>query len=184
MSFWPVTFYDADTSNQDRSTSSASFIQLSIESLVIIPPRRVVKCHLTRRNVEPQEQGVPNAAEVQPQGEVTNAEFHEAIQMLSQVVTNQVGKTRGNQQKVANSLRIREFLRMNPPSLTSSRFVEDPENFIEELQKKQKGPALSTATAPVPKNKGEYNSENFRAKPAYSQSTMAQGASKPPACAK
>uniref|UniRef100_M1DAU2 Gag-pol polyprotein n=1 Tax=Solanum tuberosum TaxID=4113 RepID=M1DAU2_SOLTU len=77
---------------------------------------------------------------------------------------------------------------MNPPSFTGSSTIEDPENFIEELQKeeklrdreefknkraktgnesgqqksnakrssfqqKQKGPALSSASAPAPKNK-------------------------------
>ena len=40
----------------------------------------------SRRNVEPLDQGVPNAPKVQPQGEVTNAEFRDAIWMLSQVV--------------------------------------------------------------------------------------------------
>ncbi|KAH0714755.1 hypothetical protein KY284_007660 [Solanum tuberosum] len=62
-----------------------------------MPPRRVVTSHPVRRNVEPQDQGIPNAPEVQPQ--------------------------------------IHEFLRMNPPSFTGSSVTEDPENFIEELQK-------------------------------------------------
>ncbi|KAK4721628.1 hypothetical protein R3W88_011861 [Solanum pinnatisectum] len=48
-----------------------------------------------RRNVE--EQGVPNAHEVQPQGEVTNAEFREAIRMLSQALTNQWKKGRADE---------------------------------------------------------------------------------------
>ncbi|XP_049364745.1 uncharacterized protein LOC125829577 [Solanum verrucosum] len=52
-----------------------------------MPPRRVVRGRPTRRNVE--EQGIPNTPEVQPQEEVTNVEFWEAIRMLSQVVTNQ-----------------------------------------------------------------------------------------------
>ncbi|WMV54968.1 hypothetical protein MTR67_048353 [Solanum verrucosum] len=52
-----------------------------------MPLRRVVKGRPARRNVEEQE--LPNAPEVQPQGELTNAEFREAIQMLSQVVTKQ-----------------------------------------------------------------------------------------------
>ncbi|KAH0661922.1 hypothetical protein KY284_026853 [Solanum tuberosum] len=38
--------------------------------------------------------------------------------------------------------------------------------------------------APAPKNKGEYNSQNFRAKLAYSQGSVAQGGSKPLVCAK
>ncbi|WMV57410.1 hypothetical protein MTR67_050795 [Solanum verrucosum] len=55
--------------------------------------------------------------------------------MLSQVVTNQVRQQRGVRQDVANMSRIREFLRMNPPSFTSSSFTEDPENFVKEIQK-------------------------------------------------
>lgn len=49
---------------------------------------RVVKVLFARRNVK--EQGVPNAPESQPQTEVINVEFYEAIKMLSQVVTNNV----------------------------------------------------------------------------------------------
>lgn len=36
--------------------------------------------------------GLPNALDVQPQGEDTNVEFREEIRMLSQAVTNQVGQ--------------------------------------------------------------------------------------------
>ncbi|WMV38186.1 hypothetical protein MTR67_031571 [Solanum verrucosum] len=62
-----------------------------------MPPRKTVRGHPTRRNVE--EQGVPNAPEVQPQREVTNAEFREEIRMLSQGVTNQVGQKEGLDKK-------------------------------------------------------------------------------------
>uniref|UniRef100_M1DRV6 Gag-pol polyprotein n=1 Tax=Solanum tuberosum TaxID=4113 RepID=M1DRV6_SOLTU len=74
---------------------------------IIMPPRRAVRGHSARRNVEPQEQGVPNAPELQPQGEVTNVEFQEAIRMLSQAVTNQVGQQRGARQEEADTSRIR-----------------------------------------------------------------------------
>ncbi|XP_049380766.1 uncharacterized protein LOC125845293 [Solanum stenotomum] len=47
-----------------------------------MPSRRSVRGPPARRNVE--EQGVTNAPEVQPQGEVMNTEFREAIRMLSQ----------------------------------------------------------------------------------------------------
>ncbi|KAG5599215.1 hypothetical protein H5410_030585, partial [Solanum commersonii] len=44
----------------------------------------------------------------------------------------------------------------------------------------QKRPAPSSASTPTPKNKREYNNQNFRAKIAYSQGSVAQGDSKPP----
>ncbi|WMV51630.1 hypothetical protein MTR67_045015 [Solanum verrucosum] len=98
-----------------------------------MPLRRAVSGHPARRNVEGQE--LPNAPEVQPQGEVTNVEFREAIRMLSQVVTNQAGQQRGARQEEADTSRIREFLRMNPPSFTGSSTAKDSENFIEKLKK-------------------------------------------------
>lgn len=52
-----------------------------------IPPRRVARGHQARRNMEPQEQELPNEPEVQPQGEVTNVEFCESIRMLNHAVT-------------------------------------------------------------------------------------------------
>jgi len=100
---------------------------------IIMPPRRTVRGRPARRNIDEQE--LPNAPEVQQQGEVTNAEFCEAIRMLSQAVTNQVGQQIGARQEESDTLRIREILRMNPPSFTGLRTAEDPENFIEELKK-------------------------------------------------
>lgn len=50
----------------------------------------------SRRNVDINNQGVPNAQKEQfPQREVTNTEFRDAIRMLSQVVADQAGKQRG-----------------------------------------------------------------------------------------
>ncbi|KAG5572874.1 hypothetical protein H5410_062640 [Solanum commersonii] len=91
-----------------------------------MPPRRAVRSCPARGNVEPRKQGVPNAPEVQPQGEVNNAEFWEAIQMLSQATTNQFGQ-RENRQDLPDISRICEFLRMNPPSFIG--------NFVKKLQK-------------------------------------------------
>ncbi|WMV45168.1 hypothetical protein MTR67_038553 [Solanum verrucosum] len=54
-------------------------------------------------------------------------------------------------------------------------------------QHKQKGSAPSSASAPAPRNKCEYNSQsfqNFRARPMHSQGSKAQGGTKTPACAK
>ena len=70
---------------------------------------------------------------MQPQREVTNAEFPEAIRMLSPVVTNQVGQQKGARQEGVGTLRIHKFFRMNPPSFIISNTTEDLENFIEEL---------------------------------------------------
>ncbi|XP_010315742.2 uncharacterized protein [Solanum lycopersicum] len=75
---------------------------------------------------------------MQPQGEVTNAEFREAIRMLSKAVTNQVRKQRGDGQDMADTLRIWDFLRMKTTSFTSLTTTEDPENFVEELKKELK----------------------------------------------
>lgn len=40
-------------------------------------------------NFDPYDEGVPNAPEMQPQREFSNANFGDIIWMLSQVVTNQ-----------------------------------------------------------------------------------------------
>ncbi|KAG5590778.1 hypothetical protein H5410_041292 [Solanum commersonii] len=89
-----------------------------------MPPHRAVQGRDARRNVE--NQGVPNAPEVQLQEEVTNTDFQDAIWMLGQVVANQ---------EVVDTSRIHEFLRMNPRSFTNSSITEDTKNFVEELQK-------------------------------------------------
>ena len=60
-----------------------------------MPPQREVKGKPSIKNVKDVE--VPNAPHVQPQGEVTNANFCEAIRMLIQDVTHQVEQQRGTQ---------------------------------------------------------------------------------------
>ncbi|WMV29336.1 hypothetical protein MTR67_022721 [Solanum verrucosum] len=88
-----------------------------------MPPRKVVRGRPARRNVDPQDQGVPNAPEVHPMGNVTNTEF--------QVVINQVGQQRRNRQDVVDTSKICEFLRI----LKWLSVAEDLKNFVEELQK-------------------------------------------------
>lgn len=54
--------------------------------------------------------------------------------MMSQAVTIQVGKKRGDLQEGVDTLRILKVLRMNTPSFTSSTNNKDLENFINELK--------------------------------------------------
>ncbi|WMV24849.1 hypothetical protein MTR67_018234 [Solanum verrucosum] len=78
----------------------------------ILPTNRDVQGHPSRKNADALNQEVPNALEVKPfQGEITNLVFWVSIWMLSQLVTSQVGHQRGVRQDVANTSRIREFLR-------------------------------------------------------------------------
>ncbi|KAG5598937.1 hypothetical protein H5410_030307 [Solanum commersonii] len=155
-----------------------------------MPPRRVVKGRPARRNVEEQE--LPNALEVQPQGEVTNAEFCEAIRMLSQVVTNQAGsKEKLDRERLIlqrfveeEKLRDREEFKNKKAKIGNESGQQKSNANRSSFQQKQKGHATSSSSAPAPKNKGEYYGQNSRAKPAYSQGSMAQGGSKPPTCAK
>nr|AAU90308.2 Zinc knuckle family protein [Solanum tuberosum] len=97
-----------------------------------MPPRRAVRVRPAMKSVEEQE--LPNALEVQTQEKIKYADFREAIQMLSQVATFHVGQ-RDNRHEVVDISRIRELLRMNPPSFTGLSISENPENFIEELKR-------------------------------------------------
>ncbi|KAG5571382.1 hypothetical protein H5410_061148 [Solanum commersonii] len=54
--------------------------------------------------------------------------------MLSQVVTNQVGKQRGVRHDMDDTSGIHQFLRIKSPSITCSSVTEDLENIVEELQ--------------------------------------------------
>lgn len=55
--------------------------------------------------------------------------------MLSQAVANQVDQQRVVPEDVADTSRIHEFLRMNPPEFTMPNVIKDSKNFMEELQK-------------------------------------------------
>ena len=58
-----------------------------------MPPRREFTGRPAIWKVEELE--VPNTPEVKPEKKVTNAELHEAIQMLRQAVNNHVRQQRG-----------------------------------------------------------------------------------------
>uniref|UniRef100_M1DTQ2 Gag-pol polyprotein n=1 Tax=Solanum tuberosum TaxID=4113 RepID=M1DTQ2_SOLTU len=168
-----------------------------------MPLRRSVRGHPARRNVEEQE--LPNAPEVQLQGEVTNAEFREAIRMLSQAVTNQlwlhsswnaamlIGDMDMSrlmvyvQQVEEEKLRNREEFR-NKRAKTGNESGQQKGNVNRSsFQQRQRGPAPSSVSAPAPRNKSGYagqNSQNFRAGPAQSQNSIAQESNRGLACAR
>ncbi|WMV18849.1 hypothetical protein MTR67_012234 [Solanum verrucosum] len=65
------------------------------------------------------------------------------------------------------------------------KYILSYEEIQVEILDHQKGPTPSSASAPAPRNKCEYNSQNsqnFRARPAHSQGSKAQGGTKTPAC--
>uniref|UniRef100_M1DN81 Gag-pol polyprotein n=1 Tax=Solanum tuberosum TaxID=4113 RepID=M1DN81_SOLTU len=67
----------------DLSTLQANLASLRTD---IMPPQKAVRGCPFMRNANPQGQKAPNAPEVQPpQGDVTNAEFRNVIQMLTQL---------------------------------------------------------------------------------------------------
>ncbi|XP_049345471.1 uncharacterized protein LOC125809994 [Solanum verrucosum] len=86
---------------------------------IIMPPRRAVRGRPAGRNVDEQE--LPNAPEVQPQGEVTNAEFREAIWMLSQAMTNQFNQLSRYASKIVADMRNRMNLFVTGLSRLSSK---------------------------------------------------------------
>ncbi|KAH0688918.1 hypothetical protein KY289_016276 [Solanum tuberosum] len=91
------------------------------------------------------------------------------------------------QQVEEEKLRDREEFR-NKKAKTGSESGQQRNNVKRSsFQQKQKGPATSSASAPAPRNKGKYNSQNsqhFRARPAQSQGSVAQGGNWAPTCAK
>uniref|UniRef100_M1DYX2 Gag-pol protein n=1 Tax=Solanum tuberosum TaxID=4113 RepID=M1DYX2_SOLTU len=89
------------------------------------------------------------------------------------------------QQVEEDKLRDREEFKNKRAKTTWNEFGQQKSNANwSYFQQKQKGPTPSSASKHAPNNKGEYNNQNYRAKQAYSQGSMAQGDSKPPAYAK
>ncbi|XP_015076432.1 uncharacterized protein LOC107020537 [Solanum pennellii] len=117
---------------------------------IIIPPEGTVTVHPTRRNVEERE--VPNAPEMQPKEEVTNARFCLAS---------------GKEGRAAMLIGDMDISRLMDYRSGSSR----PQF------KKQKDNAPSSDSVPTPRNNGEYNghkSLNIKDSPAHSQGSVAQ----------
>ncbi|WMV26066.1 hypothetical protein MTR67_019451 [Solanum verrucosum] len=87
-----------------------------------------------------------------------------------------------------NQLKDREEFEDKRAKTSRNEFRQQKSNVNRSsFQHKQKGPTPSYASAPAPRNKCEYNtqnSQNFRARPAHSQGSKAPGGTKTPACAK
>ncbi|XP_049406277.1 uncharacterized protein LOC125869923 [Solanum stenotomum] len=117
-----------------------------------MPPQRAAEACPVRRNAEPQEQGVPNAPEVQPQIEITNVEFCEAIWMLRLVVTNQAGQRSENRQEVADTSSIHEFLSITPLRFTGSSVTEDLKTLLRSFRRMS---LFVAGLSPMPSKEGK-----------------------------
>ena len=83
--------------------------------------------------------GVPTESTTHP-APVTDNDFRGAITMLTKLMAAQTGRQNASapgssSQESSVGVRIRDFLRMNPPVFTGSKAGEDPQNFIDEVWK-------------------------------------------------
>ncbi|XP_055818591.1 uncharacterized protein LOC129887498 [Solanum dulcamara] len=75
-----------------------------------------------------------------PPAPTSEAKFRGAIAMLTQLMAARSGNQSSptlssSSQEPSAATRIRDFLRMNPPTFTGSKVDEDPQNFIDEMWK-------------------------------------------------
>ena len=94
-----------------------------------MPPRRANARNVNARNA--------NAAPPIPDQEVSNAEFRNSIQILAQSMTHQNNRADDpmNENTTPAAAWVRDFVRMNPPEFLASQTNEDPQNFLEEINK-------------------------------------------------
>ncbi|XP_049372500.1 uncharacterized protein LOC125837413 [Solanum verrucosum] len=96
----------------------------------------------------------PPQALINPMDEnVTNAEFRSAIQMLAQTMMTH---SSGEPNVGMPALRVRYFMRMNPPEFYGSKIEEDPKEFIAESKLKEKNKEVKRDRT------GDGNSSNAR----------------------
>ena len=94
-----------------------------------MPPRRANARNVNARNA--------NVAPLIPDQEASNAEFRNAIQMLDQSMTNQNNRVHDHVHKNGGSaaVRVRVFVRVNPPKFLGSQANEDPQNLLDRLRR-------------------------------------------------
>ena len=81
------------------------------------------------------------------EGDMTNSEFRDALMNLTQLMTAQAQVVNNHFVAQANqgfesqpnvstpASRIRDFMRMNPPTIYGTKVEEDPQGFIDEVSK-------------------------------------------------
>ncbi|PHT99800.1 hypothetical protein BC332_29588 [Capsicum chinense] len=71
------------------------------------------------------------------QGDISNVEFRRSIHMLTQLVANQAQRSEGvgSASVTSEATRVGHFMKMNPPKFTGTKVEEDPQEFVDEIEK-------------------------------------------------
>ncbi|XP_049346843.1 uncharacterized protein LOC125811409 [Solanum verrucosum] len=151
-----------------------------------MPPRRAVRGRPARRNVEEQE--LPNATKVQPQGEVTNTEFCEAIQMLCQAVTNKAPEM-VKDMRSRMSLFVAGLGRLSRKERRAAMLSRDMDIsrlmvYVQQVEEEnlRDREEFKNKKAKTRNESRQQKGSNFRAGPAQSQGSIVEGGSWAPVC--